>query len=188
MKTHHAKTLMLLLTACLTLDLPSIAQSQFKDLSPDGGPKNEEDSDKSARSFENGLSALDGVALDEAIRRANNAEGSGSGSVALQSFSRVENEVSSSRSLVEKAANDLKFCKLDCRKQEVGCLKGADPSNIFAGPSCRNKFAKECKLGCTQRFFNDVTLIPDPRISGEGQGAHWRGREMKRQKQSARWI
>src|SRR5437870_4627174 len=110
MKAHHAKTLMLLLTACLTLNLPSIAQSQPKELSPNDGPKSEEDSDKSARSYAAGLAALDGVALDEALRRTNNAEGSGSGSVALQSSS-----VSSSRSQVEKIVNEHKLCKLDCR-------------------------------------------------------------------------
>src|SRR5439155_21685255 len=85
--------------------------------------------------------------------------------VALQRSS-----VSSSRRQVEKIVNEHKLCKLDCRKQEVGCLKGTDPSNIFAGPSCRNT-AAICKLGCTQTLFTDVTRIPDPRIRCDGQDA-----------------
>jgi hypothetical protein len=154
MKAHQAKTSMLLLTAFLTLNLPSVAQSVEDNLPVlrelagiDARVYNQQDSSKAALSFEKGLLGLDSVLLNEGLRR-------------------VKKDKENEGALIT-AANTLQGCKRSCEQSEVRCLKGADDSNIFAATLCRISFA-ECQLQCTQNLLDAVPRIPDPPIVGEG--------------------
>lgn len=168
MKAHQAKTSMLVLTALLTLNLPSYAQDSdagVPGLSPvDGTPaqvRNDQDSSRADNSFGAGSDAFASAALNDGLRRDQNAGLAASVSFAPESVSRV--------TLVQ-ATNTLQVCKQSCEQTKVECLQGADSSNVLAATLCRIDFA-ECQLPCTQNLLDAVISIPDPPISGEGQAA-----------------
>jgi hypothetical protein len=159
MKAHQAKTLMLLLTAFLTLNLPSVAQSVEDNLPVlrelagiDARVYNQQDSTRAGISFENGLLAFENILLKEGLRRVKNDK---------------ENEGSSSQDALIQVANTLQVCKQSCENPEVRCLKRADGSNILAATLCRISFA-ECQLQCTQNLLDAVNSITDFPIKGVG--------------------
>lgn len=169
MKTHLAKTSMLLLTAFLTLNLLSVAQSAADNLpvlrelaGTDAKVYNQQDASQSGVSFRQGLLAFQNILLKEGLRRVRNDS-----SQLLYPYTSTENaEEGSSQDVLTQATDTLQICKQSCEEVQAQCLQLAG-ANTLRAMLCRISYCT-CELQCTVNLQNTVGGIPDPPIDDVG--------------------